>query len=63
MVAYADTGFLVSLYLEETASKAADTALKLPKQCSRLDEEIFLPILEMAGRCFEVRIEPRGMCG
>lgn len=27
MVAYADTGFLVSLYLEETTSKAADAAV------------------------------------
>lgn len=27
MVAYADTGFLVSLYLEESSSKAADAAL------------------------------------
>ena len=27
MVAYADTGFLVSLYLAETTSKAADAAL------------------------------------
>jgi predicted nucleic acid-binding protein len=28
MVAYADTGFLVSLYLAETTSKAADAALR-----------------------------------
>jgi hypothetical protein len=28
MVAFADTGFIASLYLEETTSKAADAALK-----------------------------------
>ena len=32
MVAYADTGFLVSLYLEESTSKAADAALGKNRQ-------------------------------
>lgn len=32
MVAYADTGFLVSLYLEESTSKAADAALGTNRQ-------------------------------
>lgn len=32
MVAYADTGFLVSLYLAESTSKAADTALGAHRQ-------------------------------
>lgn len=32
MVAYADTGLLVSLYLEETTSKAADAALGASRQ-------------------------------
>ena len=41
MVAFADTGFIASLYLEESTSKVADAAVGTKREPLPLEQEIW----------------------